>query len=298
VAGCATSNPNVPETPDNDPVIVQLNASGSGAFDRGSLVQAASFFEKALTRARAADHGADIGTAAYNLAACRMAQGRVADAYSLLREAVAEQTRAGASVSEAILLQARAARSLGREDEATALLESVLASDAPRDLRGEAALLKAEGAFSAGDTASAEAWLAKAVDIFERTRNQPLEAASQDLRGRLALQRDDAAAAAAAFDHEADAWRRAGRSRELAQALDRAADAWNRAGDAGHAAERWYRSGRSYFAQGDAVRALAMVESAATACEATGNEELSARLAGLFTEITAAVERSKQTASR
>lgn len=296
--GCATSNPEIPKTPEIDPVLVQLSSSGRGAFDRGALAQASLFYEQALQRARATDRGPDVAAASHNLAACRLAQGRPAEAAVLLREAVAEQARAGLPTSDALLLQARAAQAEGRVDEAGVLVERVLVQKPGPRPTAEALLLKGEWALAAGDAAGAAAALAEAEKGIRKAPSLPLEAGARALSARLALQRGEPAAAAAEFDREADAWRSAQRTRDLALALERSAQAWTQAGDAGEAAERWYRAGRSFFAQGDALRALGTVESAVKACETVGNDDLSERVAALFVEITAAVERSKQTAAR
>ena len=85
-AGCTAPRMNAGGR-NSDAEVAQLSSTGMLAYDSGELEQAATMFERALTRARAKDSAGDIADSAYNLGLCEVSLGKEAQAVNHLREA-------------------------------------------------------------------------------------------------------------------------------------------------------------------------------------------------------------------
>lgn len=282
-AGCASPS----ASPATDRDVASYASAARTAFDRGALEQAAPLYLRALKRARSLDAAAEIANQSYNLAACLIALRDYADAEACLREARAESQRRGTDPTDLALLEIEAARGAGRAAEATEradrLIAKLAAPGSDPIALAAARVLKAQLACDAGDAPAARALLA---EIDRQPADNPQLAASRaGLAGRIALLDKDFAAAAGAFDREAEACRRVGRFREMARALGRAGTAYQQAGDARQAGERLYRAARSLDAQGDSLGALQLVAPALQAAEQAGDRELQQLVAALFADI-------------
>lgn len=285
----ACSSP--PKGPPIDPTLAQLSSSARAAYDRGNFKQAVSFYERAVQRARQMDDGPEVARTGYNLAACYLAAGRPADARVVLREALAEFGRYRMDSHAAIVLDIKAARAAGQKDDAASLLPDAFAACKSDDQRFETWLLKGRIACEDGDKAA----LRESLDTADKLK-------SGDAAGRAELASLKACSfsadeqpdqAAQAYDEAADAYKRAGRYREMARALAKAGDAYSSAAITRDAADRLYRSARSYASQGDTVEALRVLDRGMTAAEASGDGSLKDQLRTLFEQIEGEVEQSK-----
>lgn len=265
-----------------DPDIGVISSAAGKAFARGQIEAASRQFARALDHARAADSAADIYDQAYNLAACCLLMDQPALARRLLTEARSEAARANRDATDALLLDAKAARRLGLPAEATALADQAAATDKP-DVKLQALIIKALVQNDAGKLQPADL---SAIRLLARDVNSPaLNAEVENLAGLAAQHERSFGDAAAAFDREAAGWQKAGRFREMAQSLARAGSAWQTDGRSADAADRLYRAGRSLAAQGDTIGALRQIEPALVAAKAAGQNELSTRIIALFEEL-------------
>lgn len=287
LSGCSSP----PKGPPVDTTLSQLNSSARAAYDRGNFKQAVSFYERALQRARQMDDGPEVARTGYNLAACYLAAGRPADARTVLKEALAEFGRYRMDSHAAIVLDIKAARAAGQENDAANLLPDAFSACKTDDQRFETWLLKGRIACEDGDKAA----LRESLDAADRLK-------SGDAAGRAELASLKACSlsaeeqpyqAAQSYDEAADAYKRAGRYREMARALARAGDAYSTAAIPRDAADRLYRSARSYASQGDTVEALRVLDRGMNAAEASGDESLKDQLRTLFEQIEGEVEQSK-----
>lgn len=267
--------------------IVQLAASGRGAFARGAYAQAARFYEQALQRARAADDGPEIARNGYNLAACLLQLGRATEARVVLRESLTEFGRYRMDAHPALLLDARAARAAGQPDEARAVLDAAFAASKSDAQRVRVWLDRGDLALDAGDQAAAMAAL-EAVNTLSGAAGEGTEAARLDLAGRVALASSDGAGARAAFEVAASLWQRAGQMRNMAVSLGRAGEACSLLGDRRDAMDRHYRAARSLAAQGDALGALRQIERGLAAGGDTPDPDLESLLRALFESLSRA----------
>ncbi|MFH0952712.1 MAG: hypothetical protein V1873_00100 [Verrucomicrobiota bacterium] len=285
LTGCATSKP----AHKTDPELARLANTARTAFDRGSVEQATRLYGRALDMARAQDDAIEAGNNAYNLAACMISLGKNDDARALLEEARKEFERAGRVPANILLLEAKVARSMGRLDDASALVDQVLPSfgkSAPSDAhRVQVALLKAHIACDRKDVAAARAALDEARATLRRASDNFLEAEASGASARISLVANDPAKAGAAYDAQAEWYRKAQKYRDMALATGRAGRAYEDAAVLIVAGDRYYRSARSLFAQGDDVAALKTVERALGIAERTSDKDLLARTTSLFNEI-------------
>lgn len=286
LVGCAS--PRRDAAPVGDTELARLNSTARAAFDRGSLSLAGKLYEQALTRARALDDATDIGNAAYNAAACRIALGEHEPARELLREAGAELARAKVNLADVFLLEAKLAHWQGRRDDAlrfaTQLLSNPAASPAPVH-RAEISLLKGQLACDDRNTIRAQAALDEALQQSKVANSVDLRAGCERLRATILLLEKQPAAAAEAFEREAAFYQRARQPRAMVRALCRAGDAWRDAGQTATAAERFFRAARSSFAQGDQTEAVKSVELSLSLATRAQDQGLTQRAHQLQAEI-------------
>jgi len=272
-----------------DAELARLNNSARAAYNREALETAATLYEQALTRARALDTALAIGNAAYNLAICRLAQGENEKASHLLREAEIELIRAQAGLADVLLVKAKLAQLQGRHDDARRLIQRLLSDPASAPAashRVEAALVRGQLACDDGETARARAELDEATRQGAALSEPVLQAAGENLAGRINLLEKKPAEAAGHFDRESVLYQEARQPRELAAALRRAGEAWREASQPGLAAERFFRAARCSFAQGDPVEAVRCVELSLSLAAAARDDALQQRVLQLQAEIT------------
>src|SRR5438105_6691154 len=124
--GCGTPKKPPAPGPATDPALTQLTSSARLAYDRGDADLAATFYGRALDRARAMDEPKAIANAAYNLAASQIRLAAYAQARLSLAESLAEAKRGGDRFLDIQLLDAKAAVLQGDPSGAGATLEQVL----------------------------------------------------------------------------------------------------------------------------------------------------------------------------
>jgi tetratricopeptide (TPR) repeat protein len=289
-AGCAAvllslaackSAPKSSERP--DPILAQYISSAQAAYALNSFARAARFYELALQRARAMDDAAEVGKQAYNLAAALYQDGRSAEALPYLAEAESAFAQLRMDPGPVLLLRARALRATGDATASEAAVRRVVEINTPRDVQAQAWLLYGRLALDRGDGAEIEKALQRARALA--SDDPALQAGIAGLSARLALHTGSPAGAGAAFDREAEFFRRAGRFRDMAEALERAGDAYASSGAAADAGARYVRAARSFLGQGDAVGALRAIERALAAAEEGQEFAWGAEAAALFEEI-------------
>ncbi len=279
LCGCASA----PQTAKPvDPAINTISSAAHKAFARGQIEAAARQFARALEHARAADSATDIYDQAYNLAACFLLVDQPVMARRLLAESRSEAARLNRDATEALLLDAKAARRLGQSSVALALADQAAAANDPA-VKLQALIIKALLQSDAGKLQPTEL---SAIRLLARdVSDAALHAEVENLVGISAQRGRSFGEAAAAFDREAVGWQQAGRFREMAQALARAGGAWQSDGRSADAADRLFRAGRSLAAQGDTVGALKQIEPALTAAKLAGQTALATRVVALFEEL-------------
>ncbi|MFO7536275.1 MAG: tetratricopeptide repeat protein [Kiritimatiellia bacterium] len=239
--------------------------SGENGLRVGDFELAAERFEEALKRASLLDHGTAVARYRYQLAVCRLGQGRTAEAESLLKQArqealvagdVALAARADTAAARLVLEQDKLAESEGM---ARVALER-LGDETPIRLLADIRLLLAEIALRRNDAELARKELAAAVKAWGGSDKTPIfNALVEGIQGRLLRLDGDWAGAARTFDRESGRWQAANRFTEHAFSLERAGQAWFKSGDMAGAAHRLYRAARirTALGQGETARVLA-----------------------------------------
>lgn len=131
-SGCRSApiTPPVPQAVD-DSRLRRLAEDGREQFAEGDVDSAIKNYRKAIRRAWALDDPAEIGTIAFNLAATLFSVGENEEARDWLIESRSELTRAGQSVGNTWLLEAKIARSEGRITDAQSFIALAQCSAAP-----------------------------------------------------------------------------------------------------------------------------------------------------------------------
>jgi tetratricopeptide (TPR) repeat protein len=274
-----------------DPEFSRAMAAGRAAFDRGLTEQAATFYRRALMRARAIDNASAIGNAAYNLSACYISQGKHERARALLEEAKGEFSRSQGNIADILLVEAKVARLQGNPDEALVVSEQVLSHRASLPTDGhrlQVYLLRGHIACDKGDIGPAFSELQTATKYANEVSDPSLHAGLLALEGRIYLGKNEPERAAKKFDNEATLLRKAERHREMVRALRSAAAAYMSAGDTRAGADRFFRASRSMFAQGEREEALKLGKMALSAAEAADDQLAIARTRALLDEIEGA----------
>lgn len=256
--------------PPEDDQQMRLEEAAQNAFEAGDYERAEHLLLDSLQRAYLRDDAETAAEAAYLLAACRARRGD----YDLARAALRDARREVASSSptrrgEIALLEAKIASRQGETAEADRLIAEALAAAPPPALAAHLLLLRGEVACERGDAAAARAALRQAGT------SAATEAARRRLEGRIARLEGDPGAAAAAFDAEAELQRAALQYDAMAEALARAAAAYAAGDDWLAAADRYLRAGRSGKLQG-LVESTAWLTEAAAAAERAGDASLAA----------------------
>lgn len=272
------------------------------AFARGACQVAATYYGKALNRARAADQAEAIGSYAYDMAICLIARGDLDQANDLLEEATVELDRAGVPLADVFLVQAQLAWHRSVSGDAQSLTRAVTAArrvlDDPRAQptaaqRAQVALLFGEIACQRGDSVEAATQLTAARALAGAEPTPGLRAGLDRVAGCLALSQGRSAAAGRHFDDEAEWLRQSRRHADMARALRRAGSAYRQADLLKAAAERYYRAARSWLGQGRLNDAEQDVAVAQTIAGQLRDPQLMPLVAGL----ARAIEAHKEAAS-
>lgn len=288
LASCAGPAPRHPAGVAADTEWTRAMKAGRTAFDRGDLDLAAGFYQAALSRGRTMDNSSAIADAAYNLAACRVAQGEYASARALLKEAKAEMSRSHDEPGDVLLVEAQVMWHLGEPEQAISLTEKLLGSahtESKEGLQTQARLLRGKIACAKGDKERAIAELQSAEKISGEESNPAVNAGRSELAGCISLLQGNTAQAAQQFDREANSLREAGQYRKMADALTRAADAYHRSSLPGEAADRYFQAARTIFTLGDSPQALDLATKALGAATEAKDQSLQERTRSLLVEI-------------
>jgi len=291
LSSCAGPAPRHPAGVAADAEWARAMKAGRTAFERGDLDLAARFYGAALSRGRIQDNASAIADAAYNLAACRLAQGEHESARALLKEAKAEMVRSHPLPGDVSLMEAQVAWLMGEPEEALSLTEQLLGgpqTEATEGLRLQARLLRGKIACDQKNAERAIAELQSADTIGGDHANPAVNAGRSELTGCISLLQGDAAQAARHFDREAQFLREAKHYRTMADALQRSGEAYHRAFLEGEAADRWFRAARTIFTLGDSPQARDLAAKALGAATETKDQSLQERTRSLLEEIQAA----------
>ena len=306
-----------------DSTIRRQATAGAEAFAEGEVDEADQRYASALRRAWQLDDAEEIAHAAYNLAAVRASQRRYREAEDLLAEAEAELLRANESPRDVYLLEAKIARAvgdLGTAAQFTARAEASFCSEkgtkpgryaremesrarerrrsgaddrGARTRRENAAfeaqshLLRAQLALDEGRSAAAEQRIADAEPWVRQADDDSVSAEYEHVRGALAVVQGRYSDAAARFDAEADLLRSADNYRELSTAYEAAAVSYESVGRFAAASERFFRSARLWYGRGYSQQAVRPLSEAARLADAAGRGDLDARIAILFSFVSA-----------
>lgn len=284
--GC--SGPKQSGTVPAESELFELMSAGRAAFRKGSVEQAATLYRQALMRARAMDNGLAIGDAAYNLAACRVIQGKYEEARALLAEAKEEISSIHGNLADILLVEAKVARLQGKPDEALGLAEQVLSQRGSRPTdrqRLQVHVLRGHIRCDSGDIGHADSELKQAAAYANRFSSPALRAEVSGLAGRIYLLQEEPAKAAKEFDHQANLLKQATLYREMVTALGSAGEAYMSSGGWRLAADRFYRAARSTFALGDREEAVNLAKKAISAADEAADEKAMVRARALLAEI-------------
>jgi ATP/maltotriose-dependent transcriptional regulator MalT len=255
--------------------------SGENGLRVGDFEWAAERFEEALKRAALFDNGAAVARYRYQLAVCRLGQGRTAEAEPLLKKARQEALVAGdaALAARADTAAARLVLEQGMLDESEGMARVALkrlGEETPIRLLADIRLLLAEIALRRNDAELARKELAAAVKVWGGSGKDPIfKALVEGIQGRLLRLDGDWAGAARTFDKESGLWQAANRFSEHASSLERASQACFESGDHAGAAHRLYRAARIRTALGQDVKARLLAVQAGKWATAAGVLELS-----------------------
>jgi len=287
--GCGTP----PKAVRQDPEIERNVALARGAFVAGSSAKAATYYRKALNRARLMDDSAAIGRNAYNLAACLTLLRRYKEAGALLDEAKSEFQNAGISAREVPLLKARIARYEGQTAKALALVQSQLQTMNPRDpyfLQYQ--ILLADLLCARGDAAGAAREMARVSRKSLAAAEPGILADAAWVRARMALMEKKPRAAGGFLDAAAGHFKKAGQYVEMALALEAAGHAYETADDFAPAVDRYYRAARTLLLAGQVDRGERVLIRAVLLADQSGQTEMRKKLKQLQTDMNAARSKS------
>jgi hypothetical protein len=258
-----------------DPALDLLTTTARLEFDQGNPTAAAASYAQALDRAREMDDPAAVASAAYELAVARAASADTAGALAALDESLYAAAKAGTDPTDASLVRGRVELFNGNPAAAALAADAALGSATTAAQRAQAHVIKGLAACRSGDAATAAAELAQT-----RGQTTGADAMLAGLQGEVSLLSHDNAAAAAAFDQQADMSRKAQDFRTMRRALAKAGRAYTAAGRVDLAADRLYRAARAAVGAGD--RDAAQLATAAAAAARSAGDRSLVRLADLL----------------
>lgn len=257
LGACGSDETQPPKLPE-DQALVRHEQAGKIAYDLDRPDEAVAQFEAALAQAQARDDLKAIADLSFNLAVAQLRANRPADALKTTRQARAELIRRGSQPFPSLLLaEATALYRLEQRAQADSLAAEV---EGARDADAAAGASFLRGLIA--DESGNEAALSAALDRLSGV-SEPLRVADRlELQARLALRRDDVAAAQAAAMHAATIRQEGLDYRGMARALAVAAAAAEQSGERELAADLYLRAGRSAAAQSDTSPARLWLERA------------------------------------
>ena len=278
-AGCGT-----PRVSSFDSRIKDWSETARVAYGEGNVARAAELYGMALERARLTDSRQEVGKTAYNLALCKAALGRDAEARLLLSQATAVLPPGSPEAGRARLAEAELDHAGGNEERAAATARDVLAGGADSDTRAQAYVLLAEAAWRANDTAScAVEWRKAAAELSKDS--EPLVWARTDaVAAGLDRAEGRYVEAGGALERQAKWLGTAGQYREMAAALAEAAAAYQKGSDLKAAAGCALRAAQSLAANGDKGKAAVLARQAQDWADKAGDEPRRRQAGALLAE--------------
>jgi len=297
-AGCGTPPP---VTTPVDAELDRSNSAARAAYDRGALSEAATLYEQSLSRSRAMDDAQEIADAAYNLAACLMEVNDLDRARQLLHEAEWELAKIGKNADDLLLLEAKIARQQGRNAEALALTDRLIAQPRPKGEPGPPVgvyLLRGRLALDRHDVGAALLELGAARTANAAHKDKPDDLATAGIFGltaEISVEQKLMGPAATAFEMQAATLAMAADYSEMGMALGHAGNAYLAAGAPAVAADRLYRAARCLFSLGNTAQAHKFLDRASQAADAAKSSPISGLIRGLQDEMSIAATRPSAT---
>jgi len=278
-SGCGTPRPS-----NVDRAWASASTHGYKAFQQGDYPGAADWYEAALTRARALDDTDAVGDSAYNLAACRLAEGKL----DLAADALAAAELAWTDTRlppELYALKARLLMAQGKIESAWQATEAILADDPGWYSMAQAHLLRCGILLDQNKLDTAREELSAAEQAMDRKNPPLLLGEGAMMRGRIEQADKQPMSAVTAFEKAVAYYRTAAALPEMAAALNRVAGAWSAAGDFRRAGDYVLRSAASYYGQGRYVDALHVIDAGMPIIEKADYEELNKQIASIVRMI-------------
>ena len=280
LAGCSTPKPST-----LDPEIKLFAESASGAYQRGEVNRADGLYQKALQRARLIDAQSEIVRNAYNLALCRLLEGKLTEANSLLKQASALSGDKGLEYSRILLAEAEVARLSGNLSESQQLAREAVVAGVDREGRMHALLLQGEAEFGSGRVRNAVDFYKEARSLVTARTSALLGARLDELAIRLTQAKLLTADEAGLQVSRAEWLKEAGQFKLMVVALECAAERYEKDSRWSDAYPCRIRAAQSLFAAGNRDQALSMLRKAAELSERTGNAKDKAMVTGLVADF-------------
>lgn len=280
LAGCST-----PQPPPPDPQIKQFAEGAGAAYQRGEVERADALYAKALQRARLSDNRLEISRNAYNLAVCRMTEGKLDEARGLLDQAGALAEQKGPGAARILLAKSEVARLARMPADSEQLARQAEAVGADHEGKVQARLLQGEAALASGQSQIA-------LEHYRRSKSGVSKQTPASIRARLeglgvcliqsGVLSGDIGAARLRL---ADWLRKAGQFKEMVTALEDAANYFEQSGKFTDAFDCRIRMAQSLLAAGNRDAALAAARKASEWAERGGQAGQKALAAGLIKEL-------------
>ncbi len=268
-----------------DPEIKMFAEAANASYQRGEVERADGLYGKALQRARLSDNREEIARNAYNLALCRIVEGKWVEAKSLLTQARVLMGGQGAEVARVLLAEAEVARLSGATAESDQLAGLAVDKGADREGRTQASLLKGEDAFVSGQTLSALGHYRAARSGVTRQSPALIRARLDGLAAHL-IQVELLDGDVGGVQLERAEWlKRSGQFKDMAEALNAAATDFEQDGKYVEAFDCQIRAAQSLLAAGNREVAKQAAAHAAALAEKTGNANHKVLVAGVMDDL-------------
>lgn len=280
LSGCWSPRPST-----LDPEIKAFSEGGHAAFSRGEVERAGSLYGKALQRARLTDSRDEVARNTYNLALCRIVEGKVSEARSLLSQARVLFPDRGVEIARVLLAEAEVARLEGDASESAQLAGQAVECGADREGRAQASVLRGEAALAAGQSQAALIHYRAAGSLVTGLTPAVIRARLKGLESRL-IQAQLVKGDVAGVEVARAGWlRKAGQFSEMAEALDAASEAFEHDGKLTEAFDCRIRAAQSLLAAGRREAAKQAVERAGVLAAKTANAGHKALVAGVVRDL-------------
>lgn len=280
VSGCSTPKPSM-----LDPEIKQCADGANAAYRRGEVERADALYGKALQRARLSDNRVEISRNAYNLALCRMVEGKLDEAHGLLSQASELAGVKGQEATRIRLAESEVARLSGKADESGQLARQAVLAGADREGRVHALLLQSEAALVSGQVQGArDCYQASKSGVSGKTPaliQARLKAVAVRLVQAGVINGDIGALQLS----RADWLKKAGQFKDMVSALDSAAQHFETIEKWAEAFDCRIRSAQSLLAAGNRNAAVQTARQAANLAERSGLAGQKALAAAVMAEL-------------